>query len=678
MSLRNIFTSGIVKEFVGLSLLLGVMPTLTYGIAKWLLFADYLELGMYRTAFYYFRSTINDYSILLLFAVVLLIIFGTYLFLTAVLRDLAKAKRYTYHAISVLLLGLLLLTGYRLNTSPWYPDFSSLRAFLGDNAIVVLVFLLIGFLIHKRLPRINSYLGLLLGGLALLTTNGCFYYYRSSTPVIFTDVGEEIGLREINNSLGVGWGDYNNDGWLDLYVSNHLPDSAPSFLYQNKAGVFAAPRVMAAGDLHGVAWGDFDNDGALDLFVAGGNNTPKGPAYPNILFHNEGGNLRNVAPSAGVEDTQGRAWSGAWADFNNDGFLDLFVVNYFTSNALFLNAGDDTFKNVAQSAGITETGPGEANKAGTLCASWADYDGDGDMDLVTVAVSTGIALYRNNGDGTFSEVAKDSGLVTNNYLGTENDPRGPSGCAWGDYDNDGDLDLYVAARTGGKWGKNLLFQNQGDRTFVEVGAAARVDTAANSQAAMWGDFDNDGDLDLYVVNARLGSPDVGDEHGWNTLYLNRGDGTFVEVAADAAGVAGFPFIGESTGAQADYDNDGFIDILINNQNNIRGRGLYLRRKILLRNSSNGNSWLEIRLRGTVSNRDGIGTKIYLSVGDQHQFRERGGESHTFAQNSPVIHFGLGRAKVVDSLLIKWPSGISQTLTNVVANGILTITEPATR
>ena len=674
MSLDKTAILPTIKESIGIGLMLGLMPAFAFGIAKSLLFANYFELGMYQTAFYYFRSTINDNLILL--AVVAPTVF-IYFVLAALFKDRGARKRYTHYVVTLMMLGLLLVTAYRLNKSPWYPDFFSISGFF-CNAMVVLLFGLLWLVIVKQSPTATFYVGLAMG-LLVLITNGCFYYDRSRTPVIFTDVAEEVGLREINNSLGVAWGDYNNDGWTDVYVSNHLPASAESFLYENRKGVFAAPRVMATGDLHGVAWGDFDNDGALDLFVAGGNNTPQGPAFPNILFHNEGTTFKDVASSAGVEDTLGRAWGGAWADFNNDGLLDLFVVNRFTSNALFLNAGDGTFKDVARIAGITDTGPGEANKAGTVCASWADYDDDGDMDLLTVAISTGIALYRNNGNGTFSEVAGDLGLVTNSYLGTEDDPRGLSGCAWGDYDNDGDPDLYIGALTG-KIGRNLLFQNKGNSTFIEVGAAAGVDTSAHSRAVLWGDYDNDGDLDLYVVNEASDSTDIprGDDPlGWNNLYLNRGDGTFVNTSADAGGVAGFPFVREGTAAIADYDNDGFIDVFINNQRSLEGHPSYLTRNILLRNSGNRHSWLEIRLRGTVSNRDGIGTKISLFAGKQRQFRERGGESHAFAQNSMVIHFGLGSVKVVDRLLVKWPSGITQTLTNISANRTLTVTEPVT-
>jgi|GEM_PF-2089060 len=663
MSLKNSPSPASAGELIGIGLISASLPVIAFAIAKGLLFANYFELGLYRTAFYYFWAAINDYRLFLgVFFAVLSICF--------ILR-----KKALYYAVAAVLAALLLATAYRLNRSPWYPDIFSLKGFW-CNAAAALSFVLAGVAIFKKWRRTYLYAGFSIG-LLWLVVNGYFYYSHAKIPAIFTDVTERVGVTEANNSLGVAWGDYNNDGWPDLYVSNHLPITAQSYLYQNKKGVFSAARVMATGDRHGPAWADYDNDGALDLFVAGGNNTPKGPPFANILFHNQGGNLQDVASKAGVEDALGRAWGGAWADFNNDGLLDLFVANYFTSNALFLNAGNGTFANVAKAAGITDTSPGEVNKSGTLCASWADYDGDGDMDLLTVAISTGIALYRNDGRAGFTDVAQQSGLVTDNYLGTEHDSTGLSGCAWGDYDNDGDLDLYVGAHLG-KSGKNLLFQNQGNGIFLEVAARAGVDASANARAAIWGDYDNDGDLDLYVVNEASDGAEIprgSDPHGWNALYLNRGDGTFVDFPADKAGVAGFPFVREGTAAIADYDNDGCIDIFINNQRVLKGRPSYLIRNILLRNSGNRNNWLEIRLRGTKSNRDGIGAKVSLFAGNRRQFREQNGGAHTFAQNSTVLHFGLGEAKAVDRLLVKWPSGITQTLTALTVNRILTITEP---
>jgi hypothetical protein len=592
-----------------------------------------------------------------------------------ILEDRAKAERYIDYASAIALILGLLITAYGLNTSEWYPAFLSAKG-VAFNTMVTLVFCVFGYLILRQ-PRAILLPPTLAIGFLMLLIFGYSSYSQSRALVRFSDVAQDVGLREMDNSLGIAWGDYDDDGWLDLFVSNHLPAATYSLLYRNDHGVFNAPKLMAKGDLHGAAWGDFDNDGALDLFVAGGNDTPKGPAYPNFLFHNADGRLQDVASSAGVQDTLGRAWGAAWADFDKDGYLDLFVANYFTSSVLFRNSRDGTFREMARAAGMTRTAPGDANEAGTLCASWADYDRDGDVDLLTVAIGTGIALYRNGGDGSFSDVARYSGLVSDSYLGTEQDPRGLSGCAWGDYDNDGDLDLYIAALTGAP-GRNLLYQNQGTGTFVEVGAIAGVDTAAYSRAAMWGDFDNDGDLDLYVVNEasdRTGAPDGEYVVGWNDLYLNRSNGTFGRVAADSTGAAGFPFVQEGTAALADYDNDGFIDIFVNNQKPLRGRAKYMTRNMLLRNSGNSNNWLQIQLVGSASNREGIGAKITLTAGGQRQFREKGTESHTFAQNSTTVHFGLGQATVADQVLIEWPSGAMQTLTNVVRNQILTVTEP---
>jgi hypothetical protein len=657
------------------ALLVGALPAIVYAVAKLLLYGHYFELGLYRTAFLNFTTAVDEYALVVpaVFVIVLALQVAS-----ASLLGQTRADQNVRYVMAALVLGLLAYTGYRLNRSLWYPDYPAV-GFIVDNAVVVIVFALVGLLVYRPRRGWSSHVGFVVVASLLVIRVGYFHYLRSHTPAMFVDVSEQVGLKEINSSIGAGWADYDNDGWLDLFVSDHLPITSPSYLYHNHGGAFDPPKVMASGDLHGVAWGDYDNDGAADLFIAGGNNTPPGPAFANILFHNKGGVLENVAPTAGVEDTLGRAYGGTWADYDGDGLLDLYVVNYYTSAALFHNRGDGTFENVAQAAGLSETGPGEATPAGTLCASWADYDNDGLVDLVTVSLSTGIALYHNNGDGTFSEVARRAGLVVDGYLGDESDPRGPSGCAWADYDNDGDSDLYIVTRAGER-GRNLLFQNQGDGTFVEVGAKAGVDVSAYGQSAFWGDFDNDGNLDLYVINGvEEQFATTKDKLGWNILFLNAGDGTFVRQPPDVAGAAGFPFVLETTGAVADYDNDGFLDIYVNNERAFPEDTLqnyYMKRNLLLHNSGNGNHWLEIRLRGTVSNRDGVGAKVYLEAGGKRQFRDTSSRSHIFAQDSPVVHFGLGDNSVADTLTIKWPSGITQALTNVASNRIITITEPS--
>ncbi len=673
-STNNKITLASAASIVSSALLICALPPIAYGIAKWLLYGHYFELGLHRTAFLSFTTAVDRYAVVV--PAVFLIVLAAQL-VCAWLLDQGRTGNAVRTFMAVLVFVLLAFTGYQLNRSAWYPDYPSL-GFFGCNAAVAVVFGLVGLLLYRRRRGAGPYLGFIVIVSLLLIRVGYFDYLSSHTPAMFVDVSDEVGLNEIDSSIGVGWGDYDNDGWLDLYVSNHLPIVSPSYLYHNSAGVFARPKVMATGDLHGVAWGDYDNDGAADLFVAGGNNTPVGPAFANLLFHNIGGVLENVAASAGVEDTLGRAYGGTWADYDRDGLLDLFVVNYFTSAALFHNRGDGTFENVAQAAGLSETGPGEAAAAGTLCASWADYDNDGNVDLVTVGIGTGIALYRNNGDGTFTDVARRAGLVVDGYLGDESDPMGLAGCSWADYDNDGDSDLYIVTRAGDR-GRNLLFQNQGDGTFVEVGAKAGVDVAAYGQSALWGDFDNDGDLDLYLINAADESRAAKDPYAWNILFINAGDGTFLRLAPDAAGAAGFPFVRETTGAVADYDNDGFLDIYVNDEdvfpkNSLRNN--YMRRNLLLRNAGNDNHWLELRLRGTASNRDGLGAKVYVDAGGKKQFRDTSARSHTYAQDSPVVHFGLGGASVIDTVTIKWPSGTTQTLTDVVPDHILTITEPA--
>lgn len=659
MSFNNASPFASARDVLATSLLLSVVCAVTYAGAKALLIADYFSLGMRGTAFHYFHAAISLPSIALTFCAVLVLVSVAWF----------AGGRWRTRILAALILGLLLFVGYRLNTAPWYPHVTSVRGLLG-NAVVTVLFGVVALVILRPLTGLRSWLGFVVAGLLAIVMFAGMQSLRAKTAVMFADVGEETGLREINNSLGVAWGDYDGDGWQDLYVSNHLPAKVDSYLYRNVHGTFSAAVPMVKGDLHGVAWGDYDNDGSPDLFVAGGNDTPIGPAYPNHLFHNEEGKLRDVAPAAGVDDTDARAWGGAWADFNNDGWLDLFAVSYFSSNSLFLNGGDGTFRNVAQAAGITTTAPGQVNDIGTLCASWADYDEDGDMDVVTTGIHMNIGLYRNNGDGTFTDVAREAGLASPHHLGTEDDPTGPSGCAWGDYDNDGHIDLYVTMRAGKK-GSNLLFRNRGDGTFTEVAATAGVATQANSQAGLWADFDNDGRLDLYVVS---GATD-GDDLGWNTLYMNRGDGTFTEVSADASGAPGFPFVRESTGAVADFDNDGCVDILVNNQRFLDGHPRYLNRNLLLRNACNSNHWLKIRLQGTVSNRDGIGAKVTLEAGGLRQSRERGTESHLFAQNSPILHFGLGAAGKVERIVVRWPSGATQTLTDVAVDRELTIVEP---
>jgi hypothetical protein len=419
--------------------------------------------------------------------------------------------------------------------------------------------------------------------------------------------------------------------------------------------------------LHGAAWEDFDNDGDPELFISCGNNNPRGPACANKLVE-YGDTILNIAAAVGVEHTVGRARGGAWADIDDDGDLDLFVSNYFTESLLFLNMGDRTFSDVSEAKRINSV---RAGTKGTRSASWADYDGDGDMDLLTVGIESGMALYRNEDGQRFEQVAEQLGLVTDQDLGTENNPwAGLTDGAWGDFDNDGDLDLYIAAQ-----GRNLLFEAREGRAFVDVATQSNVGDAAASVAAMWGDFDNDGNLDLYVVNAADPDSEVlRRRYGWNALYRNQGDGTFVDIAP-AAGAIGSPFVRELTASIADYDADGSLDLYVANEQPTERGYRVLKRDILLQGHCPQRNSLSVILRGSGGNREAIGANVTVLANGMRLFREQGGGSHAFGQHSNVLHFGLGGTHVVD-VVVRWPGGRTDTLVNVRVNQTLELTEGA--
>ena len=435
----------------------------------------------------------------------------------------------------------------------------------------------------------------------------------SDTP--FTDVAVAAGVNDGGDSQGVAWGDYDSDGDQDLYVANN----GNIRLYRNDGqGRFTEATVRAGmedgGNGTGVAWGDYDNDGYLDLFAA--NNGE------NWLFRSNGDStFTNVMRSARVND-RGTQTGAAWGDFDSDGDLDLYVASNDRPNRLYRNNRDGTFTNVADSAEVADTG-------NTQGVSWGDYDNDGDLDLYTVKVFQPNRLYRNNGRGAFTDVGTLAG-VSDGAFGR--------GAAWGDYDNDGDLDLYVVNS-----GPNRLYWNNGNGTFTNVGDSAGVADIGDGYGCAWGDFDNDGDLDLYVVNS--GSP--------HRLYRNDGNGKFTDIAASSGVTERGP--GGFIAAWGDYDNDGDLDMYVA----ISGRA-----NRLYRNAGNANRWLHVRLVGTVSNRSGIGAQVTAVTG----------ATGVWAQASLPVEFGFGGTTTVDSLIIRWPNGIAQTVRSVATNQVLTVTE----
>ena len=402
----------------------------------------------------------------------------------------------------------------------------------------------------------------------------------------------------------------------------------PDLLYRNDRGRFFSEVASQAGvglwgNTRAAAWGDYDNDGDLDLYVSS-------EEEANRLYRNEGnGRFVNATMRAGV-GLWGNTRAAAWGDYDNDGDLDLYVADADGQGVLYQNEGKGRFVK-ATSAGVDSTGTARA-------ATWWDYDNDGDLDLY-VANYEANALYQNEGEGTFSDQTVSAGL----------DDRGKCiGLAVGDYDNDGDLDLYVC-----KKGFNALYRNEGEGTFTDVTPAAGVRAVGMSLGASWGDYDNDGWLDLYVVNY-YGRP--------NVLYRNEGEGVF----RDVAGSSGVGDEGDGLGvAFADYDNDGWLDLYVTNDGS----------DVLYRNRGDRHHWLRVRTVGSVSNRDGIGSRVRVVAGALRMIREISGGGGYCSQDGLWAQFGLGEYDTVDSLVVRWPSGAMSLLTSLPADQEVLVREP---
>ena len=474
------------------------------------------------------------------------------------------------------------------------------------------------------------------------TSGSAYVFALPSANPIFTDVAYAAGVDVGGSTAGGAWGDYDDDGDLDLFVANY---GFENLLYENDgAGAFAdvapAKGLDDNGRAVGVAWGDYDSDGDLDLIVTNGS------LGANKLYRNEGtATFSEVAGTAGVLDHT-TDQTAAWGDYDNDGDLDLYLGLHAGTDRLLRNNGAGIYSDVAGTAMVP------VNSANGHGLAWGDYDDDGDIDLFVTNLSPDAnVFYQNDGSGTLVEVGSGTNLA---------DTGESYGGAWADYDNDGDLDLYMS---NGVVGTNRLYRNNGDTTFDNVESTAGVDDMANGKGVTWGDYDGDGNVDLYVTNP----PDpVNGFAPDNRLYHNNGDGTFADRAFTEGVADG---AGDNWGALwGDYDNDGDLDLYVLNTNGGANR--------LFRNNTDGaTQWLQVELTGTVSNRSGIGTQVFVTTGATTQRRDVSGGSGLFTQNSLPVEFGFGSTTVVDQLTVKWPSGTVQTLSNVASNQVLPLTEP---
>ncbi len=448
------------------------------------------------------------------------------------------------------------------------------------------------------------------------------------------------------------------------------------------------------------AWGDYDNDGDLDLFVANAGFSSAGEN--NFLYQNNGNDSFTRITEGAIVNDGGYSRGSSWGDYDNDGDLDLFVANSGQQyNFLYQNNGNSNGSGQVSFTKIT-AGAIVNDHGNFFGSSWGDYDNDSDLDLfVANAFGENNFLYRNNGNGSFTRI-REGAIVT--------DGGNSSGCAWGDYDNDGDLDLFVANDLGQN---NFLYQNNGNGTFTKITSGAIVNDGGNSRGGSWGDYDNDGDLDLFVANF---------DGQNNFLYQNNGNGSFTRITDGAIVNDGGNSYGSSWG---DYDNDGDLDLFVANYNQnsffyqSNGNGSFtkitegaivndggfssgsswgdydndgdldlfvangLGSNSLYQNNGNSNHWINIRLVGAVSNTAAIGAKVKIkaTIGGKSvwQMQEISGQTGGASQNSLNAEFGLGTATMIDSIRVQWPSGLVQDTTNVVVNQFLTITEiPFTR
>jgi hypothetical protein len=465
----------------------------------------------------------------------------------------------------------------------------------------------------------------------------CISICAAFAQVTFTNVTREAGLTgQGPNSLAVAWGDYDNDGDLDLYFAHggwsQVILEADVFYRNNGDGTFtdATDEAGLAGNMGGgwyAGFMDYDNDGYLDLHV---DQEPAG-VTPFAIYHNEGdGTFTDVTRDADIEFLAGAGpFNGStFGDYDNDGDLDMYFVGWGT-NVYYENNGDGTFTDATDKAGLGDM---------SLCINCTsgDYDDDGDLDIYLAIGSFGggansplTALYRNNGDGTFTNVAKEAGV---------SDRKDGHSVAFFDYDNDGDLDIYALA-----WKTpDRLYRNNGDGTFTDVAEEAGVAGDRSARLTV-GDYDNDGYIDIFVTQD-------------TRLYHNNGDGTFTEVAREA----GVLIQGYCCGF-ADYDNDGDLDLYMGRPN------------VLYRNDGSDNNWLHVKPVGTVSNRDGIGARVMVQAGELSMMREIN-SGHARSRPEMAAHFGLGVNTRADRIEIRWPSGQVDVFQNVPANQFIVVQE----
>ena len=536
-----------------------------------------------------------------------------------------------------------------------------------------------------------------------------YYVWVGSSPIQFKDESYQSGVAsEGVNSSGPTFIDYDNDGDIDIYVvteyhgegqGNRLFENQGDRMFVDVAELRGVDNDNALG--RGASWGDYDNDGDMDLAISNLPPTDKSTHIPTTLYKNllkETGepNFQNVTREAqlfrkGNEDDRkiggiGNTGAGiAWADYDNDGDLDLYwkCADFDIENALFRNNGDGTFTDVTE-----ETGTGvlefvlEANSQGA--PSWTDVDHDGYVDLLVTNEGDKKILFLNDQEGSFKNITTSfrppSGVVFLN-------PGNANGACIGDIDNDGDMDVFLSTSDQANRLYISLLKDTGQLSYKDITLTSGVSHKSGARGCAMGDFDNDGLIDIYVNNGGLADTLINDvidipifvqfyiaiEPDVNKLFRNNGDLTFSDLTwrSRASGYG----VGSGVGT-ADLDEDGFLDIFFTNRTFYTGGEQITEsdRNYLLFNRGNRNNWLTVNLVGQESNTNGYGARVTLAADDLTQYREATSAHGYNSGNDPRMHFGLGNKSSIDFIEVLWPSGKKSKVMNPSINQTVTIEE----